>query len=462
MPPRVGDVVPVATRAGDTASPRGLEAPELPAEGSAGPPIATNSWARRRILDSAQELDLAPPVAKHVGSVATWYYNRIVLVLNRKDAPSQELPYSTNRYLVPITLALACEYKRLGIGLDRLLLLSGTPSKKTVANAHAFLALYRRMLVNRGTAVAPRTAPRTPRPTAAAAANAGPTRPAPTPRYNSRSPPVARPRGATPRPSVAPGAPPGGPNVALALPAAGEVLRVRQQFGPAGAKGPKSAAKPRQQNTNAWARKRIAELSASLVLPENVRKRSAALYERVVDFHTKTSGLPPGQRLQLSPRLNWSLVYTTVYLGCRVEEYPIDLRDILGGHPKEGIIQEIYRQYRLYKRELNLTVKLVDVRTFILSWLDGFELTGLLHDHATNRESEKVKNRAFAIAQKAQRDLGLASTSTKVIAAGALTTALAERDPPGNLRAFYRAVADVLHLSEETIRAIVKRIAMIL
>ena len=49
-----------------------------------------------------------------------------------------------------------------------------------------------------------------------------------------------------------------------------------------------------------------------------------------------------------------------------------------------------------------------------------------------------------------------------MIAAGALTTVLAERRTVGSLSAFYRAIATFLHMSEEMIRSVVARIAIVL
>lgn len=218
----------------------------------------------------------------------------------------------------------------------------------------------------------------------------------------------------------------------------------------------------RQIATNGWARKRIADLSRSQDIPNPVSRRALEIYERIVDLHTARGHAPPGKRLQLSPRLNWSLVYTTVYLGCRLEEFPKDLRAILGPNAKPGTIREIYRLYRYYKRELRLEVHLVDVTTFIRSWVDGFPLSELMEEEIAGHEARRVRERAIAIANRARRAASLERTSTKMIAAGALTTVLAERRPGGSLSAFYRAIATFLHMSEEMIRTVVARIAVVL
>lgn len=253
-------------------------------------------------------------------------------------------------------------------------------------------------------------------------------------------------------------APPGWSRTPFTAP---PVVRVAGSNG-RGPNGSGAAARMRQITTNNWARKRITDLGKSLELPEPVRRRSLELYERIVDLHTPKDLLPPGKRRQLSPRLNWSLVYTTVYLACRVEEHPKDLRDILGPNAKPGALREMYRLYRFYKRQLRLSIKLLDVKTFIQSWIDGFELSELAFEKATPGENERLKVRAVRIASRARGDRSLRDTSTKVIAAGALTTALAERERPGNLSRFYRAIAEFLHMSEETIRLIVARITAIM
>ncbi|MCI4361158.1 MAG: hypothetical protein L3J91_05595, partial [Thermoplasmata archaeon] len=177
---------------------------------------------------------------------------------------------------------------------------------------------------------------------------------------------------------------------------------------------------------------------------------------------SRKGNVPAGKRLQLSPRLNWSLVYTTIYLGCRFEEYPKDLREILGRNPHQGSLREIYGLYRFYKRELHLAIKLVDVKTFILSWFDGFEISEVLHERATAEENERIKRRAIALANRARGDSSFDRTSTKVIAAGALTTALAERGAHGSRYAFYQAIANFLHMSEETLRLIVARLSQLI
>ncbi len=156
------------------------------------------------------------------------------------------------------------------------------------------------------------------------------------------------------------------------------------------------------------------------------------------------------------------MVYTTVYLACRMEQYPRDLPEILGHTPAPGTLREMYRLYRFYKRELHLPAGQVDVRTFIASWLDGFDLVELMKERSVSEDSAWLKARATTIAHQVQGAASLRNTSTKVIAAGALTTALAERSPPSNLGQFYRAVANFLHLSEESLRFVVTRIAGIL
>ncbi len=145
-----------------------------------------------------------------------------------------------------------------------------------------------------------------------------------------------------------------------------------------------------------------------------------------------------------------------------MEQYPRDLPEILGHTPAPGALREMYRLFRFYKRELKLPAAQVDVRTFIASWLDGFDLTELLKERSVGEDSAWLKERATSIARRVQGEASLRNTSTKVIAAGALTTALVERSPPGNLGNFYRAVANFLHMSEETIRFVVTRIAGIL
>jgi len=433
-----------------------------PEKGAA--PVATNSWARRTILSRAHQIGLPQELAKQVGSVALWYYNRIVLMHQGKAARDQELPHDTNRYLVPITLALACDFKAHHVELERLLRLSGTPTRKTIDTAQAFLVRYAQWLTPARTGGG---SPRSARGPGVRSTPSGP-RPAARAEFQMKSPAAARSSPTSEaRAGAARPAPSGtrlAPVTALAVPVSGEILRLRSLFHRLNPPnhGPRAPPRPRHQNTNAWARKRIVDVSRTLGLPEHVRKRSLEVYERIVDLHSEKGHAPAGKRLQLSPRLNWSLVYTTLYLGCRLEEYPKDLRDILGANPHQGSLREMYGLYRFYKRELKLTIKLVDVKTFILSWLDGFELSDLMQERAAASENEWVKNRAIAIANKARGHTSLRKTSTKMIAAGAFTTALVEREPPGNLRAFYRAVADFLHMSEDTIRFIVTRIGEII
>jgi transcription initiation factor TFIIIB Brf1 subunit/transcription initiation factor TFIIB len=249
---------------------------------------------------------------------------------------------------------------------------------------------------------------------------------------------------------------------AFATQAPTELERLRLLLGDGSPRPGRQVPRPRQLNTNNWARKRIADVCRGLNLPDAVKQRSLEFYERIVDLHSVKGRAPPGKRLQLSPRLNWSLVYTTVYLGCRSEEYPKDLRAILGGHAQAGSLREIYRLYRFYKRELRLAISVVDVKTLILSWIDGFEFSELLNESGGPGETTRVRNRAVQIAHRARAHASLKRTSTKLIAAGALTTALVERNPPGPLSRFYQAIASFLHMSEETIRLVASRVAGIL
>jgi transcription initiation factor TFIIIB Brf1 subunit/transcription initiation factor TFIIB len=426
--------------------------------------VATNSWARRTILSRAQEIGAPSEIARAIGSAALWYYNRIVLLHRRKGAEDQELPPNTNRYLVPITLALACEIKKQPVELDSLLRLSGVPTTKTVETARTLLAEYRRRLAPIRKAAAPPKEVRssTARPSVPASRLTSP----PEFRVQAPSPPAVVAAVTRAAPSRSPAArSPLAPMTALALQISDEVIELRKLFPrsrPPSDRGSRSAPRPRSQNTNGWARKRIADVARSLGLPDPVRDRALQLYERIVDLHSARGHAPPGKRLQLSPRLNSSLVYTTLYLGCRCEEYPKELPDLLGPNPRRGTLREVYGLYRFYKRELKLSINLIDVRTFIASWLDGFELSELLNEHPAVGEQAWLQKRALEIAQKARAAATLRNTSTKLIAAGALTTALAERAPPSNFRNFYRAVADLLHMSETTIRAMAVRIAAIL
>ena len=386
----------------------------------------------------------------------------MVLLHRRKGAVDQELPPNTNRYLVPISLALACEARKRPVELEVILRLSGVPTPKTVETAVALLADYRRRLA------APRKvvpAPKEARGAPARPAGAPARRPTP-PEFRTRGPGLAA--GAAPTSSRAPPSRAPSPRPALvvvtslALPIT-EVGLLRRLFPtPMSAGTGRASSRARVQNTNQWARKRIADVARSLGLPDPVRDRSLQLYERIVDLHTERGHAPPGKRLQLSPRLNSSLVFTTIYLGCRCEEYPKDLPDILGPNHRSGTLREVYGLYRFYKRELKLSINLVDVRTFILSWMDGYALSELLNEPTAAGDQVWLQKRAIEIANKARAAATLRKTSTKLIAAGALTTALAERDPPRNLRGFYRAVADLLRMSETTIRAMVERIAAIL
>ncbi|HYK93887.1 MAG TPA: hypothetical protein VEY07_07600, partial [Thermoplasmata archaeon] len=250
--------------------------------------------------------------------------------------------------------------------------------------------------------------------------------------------------------------------LALPLPREAPLLRGRLTDGPAGGRGSKPPIRPRQINTNAWAKRRIAEQSAALGLPEPVKRQALELYDRIVAYHTARTPPPPGSGGQLSPRLNWSLVFTTIYLACRLEEYPKELREILGRNQRPGTIKEMYRLYRYYKRQLHLTINLVDVKTFIHSWIDGFEMSEVMVDAVASGDAAWLLKRAIAIGDRARSEAALRRTSTRLIAAGALTTALVERTPPSRLTAFYKAIARFLHMSEETIRFVVAQIASIL
>ncbi len=450
----------VASTLGPSRSAPGFRQPGgLPA------PLATNSWARRTILARAQLIGLRPELAKQVGNIALWYYNRILLRHTGKGPSEEELPHSTNRYLVPISLALACRYKSQPVELDRLLRLSGNPTKATIENAHRYFALYSELLGSSRSAPIPTRPGRPTTPRAASSSQRPPTPPQPQfrPATPHRPPGSVAARGASSRASSSPAV--AAPlATALAIPLFSEVLELRRRLDlPRAAAAPsRPPPKPRQQNSNAWARKRIAELSGTLGLPEHVRRRALDFYERIVDLHSRKGHAPPGKRVQLSPRLNWSLVSTTIYLGCRFEEYPKDLRAILGGNPPRGRLREMYRLYRFYKRELRLPINQVDVKTFILSWIDGFEVSEVLREKAANGELAWIRQRAITIATRARGDRSMEKASTKVIAAGALTTALAERNPPSSLSKFYRIIARFLHMSEETIQLIVARIAQVL
>ncbi|MCI4361159.1 MAG: hypothetical protein L3J91_05600, partial [Thermoplasmata archaeon] len=238
-----------------------------------GVPVATNSWARRTILARAIELGLPPDVAKQVGSLAIWYYNRIVAVVNRKDSLSQELPRDTNRYLVPITLAMASANKKHPVDLERILRLSGTPTQKTIDTAHQLLAGYDRLLARARRTTAPPRSARPPAPTRGHSA----AQPGDAPEFQLRPEATARPASASlPRsPTVrpAPIEPTMPPATGLAMPPTAEVLQLRRLFGIAQPTmgGPKPPPRPRQQNTNAWARKRIADLCRSQGIPDRVR-----------------------------------------------------------------------------------------------------------------------------------------------------------------------------------------------
>ncbi len=416
------------------------------------------------MLERARVLGLRADSARQVGNIAVWYYNRILLRLNPKDDVNRDLPPNANRYLVPICLALACEHRRLPIGLDRLVRVSARPTRRTVEIAHELYSTYARMLARSGEggSASPRRPTGPPR-----TVRASPPVPGPTPRFQSRPLPtgVSAP-GPVPRTGpTRPVALAASPVTALATQAPREALErgaPSDTHRPTGG-DPSAGVRARQPSTNAWARRRIAELSRSLDLPERVRNRSLEFYDRIVEFHrTHGPGPPISKRVNLSPRLNWSLVYTTIYLGCRFEEYPKDLRDILGPNARQGSIREMYRLYRFYKRKLRLLINRVDVKTFIESWLDGYEFGELVLEKMAASETAGLRKRAFAIAERASRQAALRGTSTKMIAAGALTTALAERAPPGPLSAFYRAIARFLHMSEESIRFVVAQLAGVL
>lgn len=432
--------------------------------GTARPPgapekdlVATNSWARRTILARARLVDLPPDLAKQIGNIAVWYYNRILLRLKPDRAASQELPPSMNRYLVPISLGLACDYKNHHIDLDRLLRISANPTTETVANAHRMYAQYSRLLAPPRKPVVPGKVVRSPpRPKDAAISS-------PSFRVRSpndvRPPPVARrvthPANPAPRPTPLPS------TTSLALPPSGEVLELRKltEKRPALHRpAPLVAHRPRQANTNVWARRQISDRCRTLRLPEEVRRHALKTYEAILALHSARGHAPPGRRLILSPRLNSSLVHTTIYLGCRLEEHPADLREIMGGNPRRGALREIYRLYRIYKRELKLEIRQVDVKTFIQSWIDGYDLGEVMNEKAAAEDNARLQHRAVAIANRAKGDAAFRGTSTKLLAAGALTTALAERERPGNLSAFLRAIAAILHMGEQAIRTIVARL----
>ncbi len=423
--------------------------------GAPRPDPATNAWARRAILARAPSLGLPPEAARQVGNVALWYYNRAVVRLTPYRAVAGNLLPNTNRYLVPISLALACEYKGHPVDLNRVLRIGAAPTKETIDTAHRLYAAYAKMLapVRRATRdLVPRARP-----------SAGRGLPAPAPDFRVRT--AASPRPAPPPAPAVAGPPPpiaAGPPVgtALAEVPSEEILRLRELRSTS--PRPPTAApppRPRQPSTNAWARRRIAEQSRLLRLPDRVRNRALEIYNRIVDLHGARLQAPPGRRVQLSPRLNSSLVPTTIYLACRLEEYPRDLREILAAGPQPGSLRESYRLYRFYKRALQLRINLVDVRTFIQSWIDGYEIGELLQEKLADGELPRLKERAVALARRAGADPAFRKTSTRMIAAGALTTALAERERPGNLAKFYRALATLLHLGEGAIRAVAGQFA---
>ncbi len=449
-----GPVPAASPKPGANSIPRGR--PGNPA----GTTLATNAWARRAILSRARALDVTPDVARQVGNVGLWFYNRILVKLNPRGAPERELPPNANRYLVPISLALACEYKRLPIELDRLVRIAANPTRRTIEIAHELHSFYRSMLAS---------APTTRRPAGRERLSAphpvgrpGPAN-GPSPEFRTR--PLNP--SALPHAPVAPASLRGGGAAvtALAIQSPASAVRDAPGVGRPRSESASPGANPhsRQVSTNAWARRRIADHGRALGLPEKVRGRALEFYDRIVAFHrTHGPGPPISKRVNLSPRLNWSLVYTTLYLACRFEEHPKDLRDILGPNARPGSIREMYRLYRFYKRKLRLTINLVDVKTFILSWLDGYEFGELVLEKMASSETAWLKNRALVIADRAQKDRTLRDASTKMIAAGALTTAIAERHPPGRLSAFYKAIARFLHMSEESIRHIVAQISGIL
>lgn len=410
------------------------------------PPLATNAWARRTIRVRATQFGLSPEQANRTASVAVWYYGRILLAINRSGRGDQELPASTNRYLVPVTLALACRYDGRPVELERLLRLSGTPTRRTVENAYALLDQYSRLFA------AASTAPVVP------ASSLGMRRP--TPAAVRRRPTPANRDGAArlPGPARVPAA-----ATTLALPrapfASAQAPGARSGRGAPGPRGPQ---RPRQLNSNNWVRTRVPELCRALGVPDPVRDRALLFYEQIVDLHTSRSAVPAGKRVELSPRLNWSLGFTTIYLACRFEEYPLDLPMILGRNPPEGTVREMYRLYRFYKRELGLAIKLVDVRTFIHSWLDGVEVKELVREEILSGEPGPLRSRAIAIANRIRTEPSLRSSSTRIVAAGALTTALAERRAPPDTNSFYRFMARLLHISEEAMRVVMNRIAVLI
>ncbi len=449
----------MARASGIDGSASGAGAPARGPPSAAGPPVPprplppTNAWARRTILERAQSLGLPGEVARQVGNVALWYYNRAVVLLGPTRSVGGNLRPNSNRYLVPITLALACEYKGHRIELDRILRIGASPTRETMENAHRLYASYAKML-------APRRRP------VASPARVAPTRPLPSsaPDFRVRPPATARPAASTggaasvhPTPAAPSPAP---STTALATLPSEEILRLRRlRLGIRRPATGTTGARARQPSTNAWARRRIAEQSRLLRLPDRVRSRALELYDRIVDFHGARVRPPPGRRVQLSPRLNWSLVPTTIYLACRLEEYPRDLRDILALGPQPGSLRETYRLYRFYKRALRLRINLVDVRTFIQSWIDGYEIGEILQEKLSEGEMPRIRERALALARRAGLDPSFRRTSTKMIAAGAFTTALAERERPGNLAKFYRALASLLHLGEAAIRTVAAQFA---
>jgi hypothetical protein len=425
--------------------------PALPA----APIVASNSWARRTILARSMLLGLPPDVARQVGSTGVWYYNRILLLLVKKGSTSRELSPSTNRYLVPISITLACDYHRRPLDLDRILRLSARPTKGTIRAAHEMYRAYARALG----AARPRPTGAGPRPVAGAPVPAPSSLPTP-PAFRVRTagpPPGSPDRARPPAPAV-----PGDASTALALPLPPEIAGLRGVAADPPSKRPADRAsgpRPHHHTTNAWARKRIADLCRNRGIPERIRGAALDLYNRIVDLHSARGRGAPKVRLELSPRLNWALVYTTIYLACRAEEYPKDLRAIMGDNLRPGSMREVYRLYRFYKRRLSLGITLLDVKTLILSWMDGFELGELLEEAIGSREADRLSQRAIALANRARADATLRNASTKMIAAGALTTALAERSPPGRLSTFYHAVASFLHMSESNIRLIVTMMA---
>ena len=420
-------------------------------------PLATNSWARRTIISRSEAIGLAPEAGKQVGRAAVWYYNRLVILLNPRNATDRELPQSTNRYLVPIALKLACDYRGQAVDFDRLIRLSGNPTEKTIQTAHVLLRRYSRMVAPARRSPVLARPGRVP-PSAPSRKETG-TSPGPLSPPSTAADAAARGAYILGRPSPAP--PSSSPVTALATTTYDEALQVRKLF-PASKSSDKpakpAAARAKSFTSNAWARRRIGEMTKALGLPDRLRRRALMFYDRIVDFHSRKNPDEPVKRLELSPRLNWSLVFTTIYLACRYEEYPKDLRVILGPTQRQGTMREVYRLFRFYRRRLGLPIKSIDVRTFIHSWFDGYELSEILYERANVHDAALLRKRAVAIAEDARKQPSMKGMSSKMIAAGAFTTAIAETAPPSRLSAFYKAIAAFLHMNEGALRAVVYQI----